>query len=159
MKILSAKLEWAKPVPKRSREDIRYIVIHHTDSTPAASPQEIHAWHLKRGWSGCGYHYLVYADGTVYIARPSLWVPACVQGFNRQSLCVAAVGRFNNYPPNELHLQTLAQLVAELQQEYPQAELVRHRDLNPTSCPGRAFPWKPFLEEVRRYEAHRGSSS
>ena len=159
MKILSAKLEWAKPVPKRSREDIRYIVIHHTDSTPAASPQEIHAWHLKRGWSGCGYHYLVYADGTVYIARPSLWVPACVQGFNRQSLCVAAVGRFNNSPPDEAHLQILAQLTAMLQNEYPKAELVRHRDLNPTSCPGRAFPWKAFLEEVRKYEAHGGGPS
>jgi len=156
MKILSAKLEWVRPIPKRSREDVRYIVIHHTDSLPTATPQEIHAWHTKRGWAGCGYHYLVYSDGTVYIARPSSWVPACVQGFNRQSLCVAAVGQFNDYPPSESHLRTLARLVARLRREYPQAELVRHKDLNPTTCPGNAFPWRAFLEEVRRYETHRG---
>jgi len=156
MKILSAKLEWVRPIPRRSREDVRYIVIHHTDSLPTTTPQEIHAWHIKRGWAGCGYHYLAYSDGTVYAARPSLWVPACVQGFNRQSLCVAAVGQFNDYSPSESHLRTLARLVARLRREYPQAELVRHRDLNPTACPGNAFPWRAFLEEVRRYETHRG---
>ena len=155
MKILNAKLEWAKPIPRRRHEDIRYIVMHHTESSPAATPQEIHAWHVSRGWAGCGYHYLAYSDGTVYIARPNLWVPACVHGFNRQSLCVAAVGRFNDHPPDEAHLRVLARLVAGLRRAYPQAELVRHRDLNPTVCPGNAFPWRAFLEEVRRHETHR----
>ena len=27
-------------------------------------------WHLKRGWSDIGYHYVIYIDGSVHEGRP-----------------------------------------------------------------------------------------
>ena len=30
----------------------------------------IRDWHLKRGWSDIGYHYVIELDGTIGIGRP-----------------------------------------------------------------------------------------
>jgi N-acetyl-anhydromuramyl-L-alanine amidase AmpD len=149
MKLLEAQLKWnMAEIHTRPAQWIRYIVIHHTAGNPDTPPEVIHQWHLQKKWGGCGYHYLVYRDGAVYKARRNLWVPACVQGHNRASLCVALVGDFSRQPPEPEHLKTAAELCRILRMVYPDTELRRHRDLFPTSCPGDAFPWDAFLREV-----------
>jgi len=149
LRIVQAGLKWPRErIHTRPASDIRYIVVHHTDSGPRAGAEQLHRQHLARGWAGLGYHYLVYEDGVVVKARQDLWVPACVAGFNRQSLCVALVGSFRNVPPSDQHLQAAATLLRALKSAYPGAEVVRHRDLNPTECPGAAFPWRHFLALV-----------
>ena len=52
----------AKPV------DTNKAVIHHTASfdVPVSTIDE---WHKERGWDGCGYHFLIRADGTIEKGR------------------------------------------------------------------------------------------
>ena len=37
-------------------------ILHHA-SAKTCSAEDIHRWHLDRGWSGAGYHFLVRKDG------------------------------------------------------------------------------------------------
>ena len=41
-----------------------------SDNSTAAKVKEVTKWHLDRGWSDCGYHYLIDRDGTVAEGRP-----------------------------------------------------------------------------------------
>ncbi|RUU80251.1 peptidoglycan-binding domain-containing protein, partial [Mesorhizobium sp. M7A.F.Ca.MR.362.00.0.0] len=44
-------------------------LIWHCTATPEGrevSVKEIDAWHRARGWSGIGYHKVVYLDGSVH---------------------------------------------------------------------------------------------
>ena len=40
----------------------RYIVVHHS-AGPTGSAAVFHRWHLKRGWRGLGYHFVI-GNGT-----------------------------------------------------------------------------------------------
>lgn len=79
----------------------RYIVIHTSASSqPGVDIQTIDEWHRSRGWSGCGYHFVIlddnrsrrWRDGEVQEGRPP-WIPgAHTQGLNCQSVGICAVG-------------------------------------------------------------------
>ena len=47
--------------------------IVHCTATPEGrhtTVEDVRRWHLDRGWSDIGYHYLIYLDGTVHEGRP-----------------------------------------------------------------------------------------
>jgi len=46
------------------------IVVHHSDSGPETTRDDIDRWHKERGWDGVGYHYVIEWDGTVKVGRP-----------------------------------------------------------------------------------------
>ena len=54
------------------------IIIHCTatrsgwmeDSPTTEKVNEVRRWHLDRGWSDVGYHYLIDRDGTIASGRP-----------------------------------------------------------------------------------------
>ena len=48
------------------------LVIHHIggDCDRDVSAEEVHQWHINRGWSGIGYHFLIRKDGTIERGRP-----------------------------------------------------------------------------------------
>lgn len=143
-------LNFSRPLLKRDPKEVRYIVVHHTGGPLNQSFLEIHEYHRRLGWGGIGYHYMVYHDGNVYKVRPTLSVPACVRGKNRQVICVALVGNFQNLPPSSKHLFYGASFVGSLLYQWHKAygsvlEVVRHSDLSDTDCPGKRFPWDRFL--------------
>ena len=45
------------------------IILHHAAATNC-SIEDIHNWHLNNGWSGCGYHYFIRKNGSIYKGRP-----------------------------------------------------------------------------------------
>lgn len=49
----------------------RGIVIHCSDTYADMDigKAEITQWHLDRGWSGCGYHYIIRRNGVVEMGR------------------------------------------------------------------------------------------
>ena len=76
------------------RRDIDKIIIHCT-ATPEGREhdvEDIRGWHLNRGWSDIGYHYLIKLDGTVQVGRPLTRIGAHTKGQNTNSIGIAYVG-------------------------------------------------------------------
>ncbi len=121
------------------------IVIHCSD-TPSGRPdtaEDIHRWHQERGWDGIGYHYVICLDGSVQRGRPDYWKGAHAGKYNTNSIGICLIGR-DAY--NEDQMDALYGLLVNKLQEYPDAKVCGHSDLDPKKpqCPG--FDLKNWLE-------------
>lgn len=70
-------------------------IIIHCSATPEGkdiSVETIRDWHLKRGWSDIGYHYVIDLDGRVHAGRPIEKTGAHVKGHNTGSIGICYVG-------------------------------------------------------------------
>jgi N-acetylmuramoyl-L-alanine amidase len=96
---------------------------------------EIRRWHLRRGWFDIGYHYVIKRDGDVEKGRSDLHPGAHARGFNHLSLGICLVGgvESDGVTPeaNFTHAQwdALEKLLFTLKGDYPDAEVLGHRDL------------------------------
>ena len=70
-------------------------VIIHCSATPegrAISVDTIRQWHIKRGWSDIGYHYVILINGTIQEGRPVERAGAHCKGHNANSIGVCFEG-------------------------------------------------------------------
>lgn len=126
---------------------ITRIVVHYT-ATPAGrdvTAAEVDRWHRERGYAGIGYHYLVRLDGTVERGRPVGTVGAHVGGHNTGSVGICYVGGGTGQDTRTPEQKkALRALVRALRTVFGPLEIVGHRDLAATLCPGfdvRAEDW------------------
>lgn len=135
---------------------VRYIVVHYSATYPHqnVTAADIDRMHKGRGFNKIGYHYFYRRDGTEEVGRQENEVGAHVAGFNTGSigLCWAGgietktgpnVGVKNITPQQE---EALIKRIKILKQKWPNAQVVGHRDLKPTQCPG--FDVKPWWASV-----------
>lgn len=113
---------------------IRYIAVHCTASSIDATPEDlIDYWKTEKKWNAPGYHYLVMRDGeTVQLLEESK-VSNGVKGYNQITVNVAYLGGvnkqgkpFDNRTPRQS--EALFNLLVELSNRYPEAEILGHRD-------------------------------
>ena len=52
----------------------------------------VNQWHLNRGWSGCGYHYLIRKDGGIILGRNVSKEGAHCKGQNHDSIGIMLNG-------------------------------------------------------------------
>jgi N-acetylmuramoyl-L-alanine amidase len=74
--------------------DIRRIIIH-CSATPEGrevSVDTIRDWHMKKGWSDIGYHFVISLDGCVEVGRPIDRAGAHVRGHNKDSIGICYIG-------------------------------------------------------------------
>ena len=119
---------------------IKYLVIHCSDSPNDREVEaaDIHQWHLEKGWSGVGYHYVIQRNGTVENCRPDFWEGAHVAGHNHLSLGICLVGR--DEFTAEQH-QKLRSLLYFLRFQYQDSEIVGHYQLDDKkTCPNFDVP-------------------
>lgn len=128
-----------KPLAPRLKSGMRHVVIHHT-ADGNASPEAIHRWHIARGWSGIGYHFVIDKDGVVYRGRP-YWARGAHCDGSNNATGVVLVGDFTTTSPTDKQVMALRSLLFFLTAKEGSLTIKRHCDLNPTSCPGRYFPW------------------
>ena len=145
--------------------NIEFIAIHCSD-TPndrEVTAAEIHRWHLERGWSGIGYNEVILRSGEVQHGRPPYWQGAHVQDFdgdghgdNSDSIGICLVG-CDQFTVDQW--DSLAALVGKYLDEYPNAEVVGHYQLDARkSCPNFDVPawWtglkKPPAHSQRNYQ-------
>jgi hypothetical protein len=154
---------WRPPHGVRVRK-WRYIVIHHM-AAPRGSAAVIDRMHKKRGWDGLGYHFVVgngslTGDGAVEVGYR--WTrqekgahararPGDDNRWNLHGIGICLIGDFTKTAPSARQLDTLEGLVRALRVEYgiPVDNIVPHRFVRPTECPGPKFPWQGFLARVR----------
>ena len=137
--ILPTNLTFGPMSPRRST---RRIIVHHSAS-PDVSAATIHGWHLAQGWSGIGYHFVIRQNGNVEAGRPMdvIGAHSGPQG-NGDSVGICLAGNFTENTPTDQQLQSLIQLVVYLRELYKTSlEVMRHKDVAATACPGDLCPW------------------
>lgn len=116
------------------------IILHHAEAT-SCTPEQIHQWHLANGWSGAGYHFLVRKSGEVYRLRPEGKVGAHASGANSDSIGICFEGRYQSETMPKAQIDAGRELVAYLKGKYGISNVLRHKDVCSTDCPGANFPF------------------
>ena len=98
--------------------------------------EEIRNWHLQRGWSDIGYHYVVRKDGTIEQGRPIDKIGSHVKGQNTGSIGVCWVGGYGGVDDrNEAQKDSLQKLIISLQVAFGKMSLHGHNEYSSKTCP------------------------
>ena len=137
MEIKEVELKFRNGMVERTTTEL--IVIHHTASKTDLTVQEIHQLHLNQGenWKGIGYHYYINKKGIIYRGRPEKYSGSHALDYNSISIGVCLSGNFEEEEPNVNQITSLIELLHYLRTKYPNVEIVGHKDLNATACPGK----------------------
>jgi len=153
---LSARLS-----PEVAARKWEYIVLHHS-ATEGATVEAIDTAHRARKdaagkpWLGIGYHFVVgdgqgIADGLI---EPTFRWRDQIHGahsgdrpHNDAGIGICLVGNFDEHPPSQRQIAATRKLIADLQKTYAirTVNVVVHRDLSVTNCPGKEFDLQQFI--------------
>ena len=139
------------------RKETKYIAVH-CAATPDGMDigvKEIDRWHRTKGFLKVGYHFVVRRGGQLEIGRDEDEIGAHVQGYNAVSIGVCLVGGVdaedvskaeNNFTKEQF--STLRTLLERLQIQYPDAEVLGHRDFPDVAkaCP--SFDVRAWLKST-----------
>lgn len=126
-----------------NKRNIKELIVH-CSATPEGkdySVDTIRQWHLQRGFSDIGYHYVVYRDGSIHIGRDESIIGAHCTGHNSYSIGVCYIGgcASDGKTPKDTRTteqkQSLVKLLKELKTKYPQASIHSHKDFTNKACP------------------------
>lgn len=122
----------------KAKRRIDKIIIHCTASKEGQdmTVEQIDKIHRRNGWAGCGYHFVIYRDGTIHDGRSIDKIGAHTGGYNTGSIGVCYVGGLdkNGKPKDTRTLKqkhALYALVSRLMLMYPIKEVKGHRDYSP----------------------------
>ena len=77
---------------------ITLIIVHCSANRQGSTLRmmDIDRLHHSLGWKGCGYHFVIPADGTIETGRPLEQVGAHCKNHNRYSIGVCYIGGLAN---------------------------------------------------------------
>jgi N-acetylmuramoyl-L-alanine amidase len=118
---------------------------------------DIRAWHIARGFTDVGYHFIIYVDGTVAHGRPITMMGAHVAGDNQDNVGICLIGndRFSS-----AQLYSLRGLLDVLFHVYsiPNEQLFCHYEFSSAKAQGKTCP-NIKVEDLREwYFNHREAS-
>ena len=134
---------WAKLGAIVNKRNIKEIIVH-CSATPEGKDftvAQIKQWHLQRGFSDIGYHYIIYRDGSVHAGRPESVSGAHCTGHNTISIGVCYIGgcATNGTTPKDTRTPAqkvaLVKLLKDLKAKYPKATIHSHKDYANKACP------------------------
>ena len=115
--------------------------------------EALEACHKARGFHSIGYHYYITKDGMVYPCRPESEEGAHARHYNAHSIGICYEGGLDEKgKPADTRTPAqkaaLEDLLYSLVLDYPDAEILGHRDLPwvRKSCP--CFDVKKWLKEI-----------
>lgn len=132
-------------------------IILHCAATPEGKDftvGNIRNWHLQRGFTDIGYHFVIYRDGSVHRGRPVEYAGAHTTGQNQNSIGIcyiggcAADGKPKDTRTPEQRF-ALFKLVHELMQKYniSISKVFGHREFANKACP--SFDMNTFRKELQ----------
>lgn len=133
---------WNKLNVKNNRI-IKEIIVH-CSATPEGKDftvLDIKKWHLERGFSDIGYHYVIYRDGSINKGRDESKIGAHCTGHNSYSIGVCYVGgvakdgKTAKDTRTDAQKKSLLSLLRNLKMKYPQASIHSHKDYCNKACP------------------------
>lgn len=118
------------------------IIIHCAATKPSMDigAAEIKEWHLAKGWSDIGYHYVIRRNGQIENGRNKDVPGAHTQGHNANSIGICLVGGINDEGDaannfTKAQWSTLARLVRILKVDFSRASIHGHNEFSPKACP------------------------
>jgi N-acetylmuramoyl-L-alanine amidase len=142
------------------RKQTDTIIVHCSYTPPSMDigASVIRNWHLERGWSDIGYHYVITRDGTIEDGRPVGLVGAHTKGVNWRSIGICLVGgknedededEFNFTQPQMTSLNLLVKDILKTHK----GESIRvagHNEFSEKSCPCFNVPaWWSFGDVLK----------
>lgn len=125
-------------IVKGTGKNITRIFLHCTATREGqdVDAAAIKRWHLARGWSDIGYHFVIRPDGTIEIGRDESVPGSHVKGFNTGSIGVVYVGGLDAQGKakdtrTDAQKKAMEWLCRELGAAYPNARFRGHRDASP----------------------------
>ena len=159
---LQASGNFKPTVPSREWNS---IVLHHSATAvgDVASIDAVHRAQKDRfgnPWLGIGYHFVIgngrkMADGEIQPTfRWSKQLPGAHAGtrsYNEHGIGICLIGNFEEAAPTARQLVAVGNLMKTLAERYaiPREQVLRHRDVQATACPGRLFPWEQVMADLR----------
>jgi len=160
-------LKW----PLQYSPEIKKIVLHHTGENNITNERPsdemvraIYYYHtIVKGWGDIGYHYIVGKDGEIFEGKAGgdKVVGAHVYCNNIGTIGVSVMGNFELEETREKQINSLEVLLAQITKYYnidPDGSsvyhgesfpnIVGHRDLGATACPGKNLYIK--LPQIRK---------
>ncbi len=143
----SQVLSWLRSDCRASARTIDLLVVHCSATWPSINYtyERLLRDHKARGFGNYpGYHLYIRRDGTLYYCRPVSIAGCHVANFNRHSIGVCYEGGCSDsagHKPEDNRtaeqLVVMHEVLSLLVEEYPEAKLVGHRDLNggKKACP------------------------
>ncbi|MGB1215522.1 MAG: N-acetylmuramoyl-L-alanine amidase [Pikeienuella sp.] len=134
---------------------INEIIVHCTATRPEwwksrttnQKVAEVRKWHLDRGWSDIGYHFLIDRNGNVAKGRPVSREGAHVRGHNKGTIGVSLFGGHgssetddfsDNFTPEQD--AALLTLLDDLKAKYGISRITGHNQYAAKACPGFDVP-------------------
>lgn len=119
-------------------------IIWHCSASPEGRPdtaEAIREWHISKGWSDIGYHFIIELDGEVKVGRPVDVVGAHVRGHNDDSIGICYIGGMTKDGKSPKDTRTNAQRIAlyaitrEMLELFPGATVSGHNQYDNKACP------------------------
>ena len=126
-----------------NKRNIKEIIVH-CSATPEGKDftvADIKRWHLARGFSDIGYHYVIYRDGSIHTGRDESIIGAHCTGHNTNSIGVCYIGGCvsNGKTPKDTRTEaqkiSLLKLLSKLKKKYPKAKVYPHYKFAAKACP------------------------
>jgi N-acetyl-anhydromuramyl-L-alanine amidase AmpD len=113
-------------------------IVWHTAADPRdngnrdTTAAEIRTWHLARGWSDIGYHFVIRKNGTIEKGRSESLPGSHVHGLNNQSLGICFSGHGDLQPLTPEQIESGIKLTISLMKKYniPVSNVIGHREIN-----------------------------
>lgn len=127
---------------QKSRRTINEIIVHCSATVEGKdfTVADIKRWHLKRGFSDIGYHYVIYRDGSVHKGRNINISGAHCKNHNTHSIGVCYIGGLDiQGRPKDTRTAAqraaLLKLIKERKRLYPAATVHGHNEYANKACP------------------------
>ena len=136
-----------------ARRSTTRAIIHHSAS-PDVMASTIHGWHLGQKWAGIGYHFVIRAGGAIERGRPEHTIGShSGPGGNSDSIGIVLTGNFETGKPTAAQMESLVWLLRDyLFPKYGQLQVIGHKDVMATACPGKLFPWAELRKRLEEDE-------
>ena len=130
------------------------LIVHCSDFGRPHTEQDVHEWHMKRGFDGIGYHDVITMEAEHRRARPWYWKGSHAKGggWNHKSIGVCMLGKRMFTDAQFDALEAYILLVLE---RYPDLLVCGHKDVDNQgkTCPNfDVADWvksRPNLSHVR----------
>lgn len=146
------------PYARRNLNQIRYIVVSHTGVQPQVALERIAQAHIRRGYPGIAYDFVVDASGQILRVTDMEDVAQPDQVWSEQGVNVCLAGNFMEQPPPLAQLEAAGRLCAWLAQNLglTAEAIVGLGELIRSDSPGATFSkgpaWKQAL--TRQVQLH-----
>ena len=126
----------------KSKRSINEIIVHCTATKEGRdyTTADIKRWHLERGYSDIGYHYIIYRDGSIHQGRNIDITGAHCKNHNAHSIGICYVGGLDSNSKakdtrTDAQKEAMLKLITATKKLYPNAVVYGHCNFDNKDCP------------------------